>query len=78
MRALANFSETYPAFVALALGLAVSGKAGGIGGALGAHLWFWSRLLYLPAYGFGIPVVRTIFWAGAMLGLVLMTMRLLG
>ena len=75
-RALANLLETYPAFVALALALAVTGKAGGAG-AVGAHLWFWARLLYIPAYGFGIPVVRTLLWAVSMVGLILMLIRLL-
>lgn len=48
-RALRNFGETYPAFVALTLALAVSGRVGGIG-ALGAGLWFVARLCYIPLY----------------------------
>ena len=72
-RALRNFLETYPAFVALALGLSVAGKTG----ALGAALWFWARVIYLPLYRFGGPSLRTLAWIVAAGGLVLMVIRLL-
>jgi len=42
-RAFFNLLETYPAFVALALALAITGKAGGTG-LLGAQIWFWARV----------------------------------
>jgi uncharacterized MAPEG superfamily protein len=72
-RALRNFLETYPAFVALALGLIVAGKSG----AFGAALWFWARAIYLPLYLLGIPYLRTVAWVAAAGGLVLMVIRLL-
>jgi uncharacterized MAPEG superfamily protein len=75
-RALRNFLETYPAFVALALALAVSGRAGGIGAA-GAALWFWARLVYLPLYLFGVSYIRTGAFAVSLIGLVLMLIGLL-
>lgn len=75
-RALRNILETYPAFVALALALAVTGKIGGMG-AVGAALWFWGRVAYLPLYLFGIPYVRTLAWALSAAGLILMLIRLL-
>ncbi|AXJ94393.1 MULTISPECIES: MAPEG family protein [unclassified Sphingomonas] len=74
VRALANFQETYPAFVALALGLAVTGRTGGIG-AIGAGLWFGARIVYLPLYLAGIPYLRSLVWAASMLGLALMLFR---
>ena len=70
-RGLANFLETYAAFVALALALAVSGKAGGLG-ATGALIWFWARVVYVPVFAAGIPVLRTLVWTVSMIGLVLM------
>ena len=76
-RALENFKETYPAFVALTLALAVAGKTGG-NGALGAWLWFGARVVYLPLYVLGVPWLRTLAWAASLLGLILMLMRLLG
>jgi len=75
-RALWNFLETYPAFVALALALAATGETGGLG-SIGAHLWFWSRIAYLPIYAFGIPVARTLVWVLSVAGLVLMLIALL-
>jgi uncharacterized MAPEG superfamily protein len=75
-RASANFIETYPAFIALALALAVSGKSGGMG-ATGAFVWLGFRVLYLPLYAFGVPVLRTLAWTGAMIGLLMMLTRLM-
>jgi uncharacterized MAPEG superfamily protein len=76
LRALRNLLETYPAFVALALALVVTGKAGGIG-ATGAWLWLIARVAYLALYAAGIPIARTIAWFLSIVGLVLMLIRLI-
>jgi len=73
-RALANFQETYPALIALALGLAVTGQTGGLG-AIGALLWFVARILYIPLYLFGVRYVRSLSWLASILGLLLMLIR---
>jgi uncharacterized MAPEG superfamily protein len=75
-RAFYNLLETFPAFAALALALALTGKTGGLG-ALGAHLWFWSRIVYVPVYVFGIPGLRTAVWTISILGIVLMLIALI-
>jgi len=75
-RALRNFGETYPAFVALALALAASGRTGGVG-ALGAGVWFVARLCYVPLYLLGVPYLRSICWLASIGGLLLMLLRLL-
>ena len=75
-RALNNLLETYPAFVALALGLIVAGKTGGLG-ATGAWVWIAARVLYVFIYATGIPVVRTLVWLVSIIGLVLMLIRLM-
>jgi uncharacterized MAPEG superfamily protein len=75
-RALRNFLETYPAFIALALALAITGKTGGLG-ATGAMLWFWGRLIYAPLYLFGVPYLRTLAWGVALVGIILMLIALL-
>ncbi len=75
-RALTNFLETYAAFVGLALALAIAGKAGGLG-ALGAALWFWARLAYLPLYLFGASYIRTLAFVVSAVGLILMLIDLL-
>ena len=74
-RALRNFLETYVAFVGLALALAVTDRAGGAG-AIGAAVWFWARVAYLPLYLFGVPYVRTAVWLVSMIGLAAMLYRL--
>jgi uncharacterized MAPEG superfamily protein len=75
-RALKNLLETYPAFIALALALVVTGKAGGIG-ATGAWLWLTARVFYVVLYAEGIPVARTVAWFASILGLLLMLIRLM-
>ncbi|MBH0238697.1 MAPEG family protein [Methylobrevis albus] len=70
-RASANFRETYPAFLGLALALAVSGEGGGWA-LVGAWTWFVARLVYIPLYLAGIPYVRSLVWLVAMAGLGIM------
>ena len=67
-RALNNFKETFPAFVALALALVVTNQAGGAG-ASGAWLWLIGRVLYIPLYLLGVPYIRTLAWAISFVGL---------
>ena len=38
---------------------------------IGAHLYFWARVVYVPLYAAGVPVVRTIVWTIATAGLLL-------
>ena len=75
-RALRNLLETYPAFVALALGLAVTGKTGGMAAA-GAAIWLVARILYVIIYAAGVPVVRTLVWFVSIVGLAMMLIRLM-
>jgi len=70
-RALSNLLETYPAFIALALGLALTNRTGGLGAA-GALVWFWARVVYVPVYAVGIPALRTGVWTVSIIGLVMM------
>ncbi|MEM8823679.1 MAG: MAPEG family protein, partial [Pseudomonadota bacterium] len=57
-RALRNYVYNLPAFIALALMLHVTGL-GTEGTALGAAIWFWARIAYIPAYAAGIPLIRS-------------------
>ena len=76
LRALKNLLETYPALVALALALVVTGRTGGIGAA-GAWLWLAARLVYVILYAAGVPVLRTLAWFVSIVGLVMMLIRLM-
>ncbi|WP_439153972.1 MAPEG family protein [Yoonia sp.] len=75
-RALRNYLETFPAFVALALILAVT-ALGNATSALGAAVWFWARVAYIPAYASGIPLVRSVAFFASLAGLVMMLLPLL-
>ena len=74
-RAFDNFKETWPLFVALALGLAVTGRSGGTA-ATGAWIWLVARVVYLPLYVLAVPWLRSLAWAVAAAGLVMMAVRL--
>lgn len=76
LRALHNLLETYPAFIALAVALALTGKTGGIA-ATGALIWLIARVLYVVVYAAGIPVIRTFIWFASIIGLVMMLIRLM-
>lgn len=70
-RALRNYLETLPAFIALAVVLAISERATDMS-ATGAAIWFWARLAYIPAYASGIPLVRSVAWFISLGGLAMM------
>ena len=74
-KALRNYLETFPAFAALALILAVT-DSGTSGTALGAALYFWGRVAYIPCRLSGLPLVRSIAWFTAIGGIVMMMLPL--
>ena len=69
-RALANFLETFPLFAAALLACDFAGKFGPLTH-WGAMLYVVGRLLFVPIYAAGLPVVRTLVWAAAMVGIVM-------
>jgi uncharacterized MAPEG superfamily protein len=69
-RAFRNFCETFPLFVAAVVFVTLAGKQDATS-ALGAQLFFWGRLFYVPIYASGIMVVRTIAWTVSIIGLVM-------
>lgn len=69
-RAFGNFCETFPFFAAAVLAVMLSGKTNATS-ALGASLYFWARLVYVPVYALGVPVVRTLVWTVSIVGLVM-------
>jgi uncharacterized MAPEG superfamily protein len=75
-RADANFLETFPFFAAAVLMAAVLGRHNWLTQS-GAVLYFAGRLIYVPLYVWGIPVIRTVVWGVAMLGIVLVLIGLI-
>jgi uncharacterized MAPEG superfamily protein len=69
-RAFRNFLETFVFFAAAVLMAQALGRHGGNIG-LGAQVYFWSRLAYVPAYAAGIPFLRTLLWGVSVVGIVL-------
>ena len=70
MRAQANLFETLPLFAAAVIMAHIAGKDGTLT-AVGAHLYFFGRLIYLPLYAFGVPYIRSLVWLVAAAGLVI-------
>jgi uncharacterized MAPEG superfamily protein len=70
-RARGNFLETFAFFAALVLAVVALGRQNA-GSALGAQLYFWARLVYVPVYAAGIPYLRTLVWAVSIVGLVML------
>ncbi len=67
-RASANFLETFGFFAAAVLAVIVA-KQHTPHTALGAQIYFWARVAYLPIYMAGIPYLRTAVWAASLWGL---------
>ncbi|WP_394001025.1 MAPEG family protein [Luteimonas sp. WGS1318] len=63
-----NFLETFPFFAAAILAVVVSGRADA-GTALGAQVYLWARVAYLPVYAIGVPYLRTAIWVVSLWGL---------
>ena len=74
-RAHVNLLENLLPFAALVLVAHVSGKANEMT-ALGATIFFWSRLLYAGIYTAGITVVRTLVFFAGSAGLLLILVQL--
>lgn len=75
-RAHRNMLESLVVFAVLVLVANATGKANATT-ALGAELFFWSRLAYVAIYLIGIPWLRTATWAVSVVGLVLIFLQLI-
>ena len=75
-RAQANLYETLPLFAGAVLIAHVTGRVGALT-MWGAGLYFWARLLYVPAYAVGLGPVRSVIWGVSIVGLVLVLVGLI-
>ncbi len=69
-RAQANYFETFPVMIAAVLIVSVN-QSGSHWTALGSLIWLAARIIYLPLYAFGVPVVRTLAWAASLVGILM-------
>jgi uncharacterized MAPEG superfamily protein len=74
-RALRNYSETFPLFAAALLAAHAAGRHGWMT-IWGAWLYLGARVVYLPLYAFGVPLVRSLVWNVAALGIALLLIAL--
>ena len=69
-RAQANLFETLPLFALAVIILHVTHREN-FSTALGAALYFWGRVLYVPLYAAGVTFWRSLVWMTSLVGLVL-------
>jgi uncharacterized MAPEG superfamily protein len=70
-RAYTNFLATFVFFAVLVLaGYLLQRHTSTT--ALGAQLYFWARVIYLPIYAVGIPYLRTLVWTASIVGIVML------
>ena len=75
-RALANFIETFPLFLALVVVVHLTGSYGQLS-KWGALLYLAGRVAYLPLYAFGVYLVRSVAWNVATAGILLLLVSVL-
>jgi len=75
VRAANNTLENFVLFAALAL----TAHAVGVDeeATLGAQVFFWARLVYLPVYWAGITYVRSLIWGVGTVGLAMILMAII-
>ena len=75
-RALRNFCETFPLFVAVVVVAQLTGTHDSLT-EWGSRLYFWGRVAYVPLYAAGVPLFRSLVWNVATIGIALVVLALL-
>jgi uncharacterized MAPEG superfamily protein len=76
IRAQANFEETFPIAIVALLGVVLANRTSEMT-ALGGWIWLGARVVYLPLYAAGVPVIRTLVFVISMAGLAMVLWPLL-
>ncbi|MFZ2235358.1 MAG: MAPEG family protein [Dokdonella sp.] len=74
-RASVNFVETFAFFAAAVLAVMVAGKSSETT-MLGAQIYFWARVVYIPAYAVAVPFLRSLVWTVSVIGIVMVLIGL--
>ena len=69
-RAFGNFRETFVYFAVAVLVVTLLNKTNAHT-ALGAQIYFWARLVYVPVYAAALAGIRTAVWTVSIVGLVM-------
>jgi len=75
-RAQDNLFETLPLFLGAVLIAHVADRSNTTT-ALGAQIYFWARVAYVPLYAFGVPHVRSLVWLVSLAGLIMVASQIL-
>jgi uncharacterized MAPEG superfamily protein len=75
-RAQNNLFETLPLFIGFVL-IAHVANIHTSATVIGAQLYFWGRVAYVPLYAFGIKQVRSLVWMVATFGLAMIAFAVL-
>jgi uncharacterized MAPEG superfamily protein len=75
-RAFANYMQSFPFFAAAVLIAHVAGRHGWLT-VWGVQLFFWARVVYVPLYAAGIPVLRSVAFIVAFTGIVMILFALM-
>lgn len=70
VRAHRNLLEIFPQFAAALFIVHTADMVGALT-VFGAWMFFISRCLYVPAYAYGPPGLRSVFWQGGQIGIIL-------
>ena len=76
LRARENLFETLPLFAAAVLIAHVAGRNGDLT-FWGAALYLAARVVYVPLYAAGIPVIRSLAWTAGLVGLIMILVAIL-
>lgn len=68
-RAQANLFETLPLFAAAVLIAHAAGREGEMT-LWGCYAYLGARIVYVPLYAFGVPVLRTLAWGVSLAGII--------
>ena len=69
-RSWKNFIETFPLFAAAVLMVNAMHATTAIS-VLGAQIYIWARLIYVPVYVAGIAYLRTLVWLASFIGILM-------
>jgi uncharacterized MAPEG superfamily protein len=75
-RAQDNLFETLPLFIGAILIAHVAGRDSRWT-VIGAHVYFWGRVAYVPLYAFGVRQIRSLVWLVSTAGLAIIVIRAL-